>query len=69
MIDALEAPEKRRPAMKKISTLAVEGIRILKDNQLTIGFDLGDRTSRYCILNEAGAIILEPELPTAVKGI
>src|SRR6202453_4170019 len=60
---------KRRPAMKKISTMAIEGIQIFKDNQLTIGLDLGDRTSRYCILNEAGEIILEQELPTTAKGI
>src|ERR1700691_1816621 len=60
---------KRRPAMKKISTMAIEGIQIFKDNQLTIGLDLGDRTSRYCILNEAGEIILEQELPTTLKGI
>ncbi len=55
--------------MKKISTVAVEGIQIFEDNQLTIGLDLGDRISRYCILNEAGEIILEQELPTTAKGI
>jgi transposase len=64
--DALKA--QRRPAMKKISTVAIEKIQIFKDNQLTIGLDLGDRTSRHCILNEAGEIILEQELPTTPKG-
>src|ERR1700678_700264 len=59
---------KRRPAMKNSSTLAIEGIEIFKANQLTIGLDLGDRTSRYCILNEAGEIILEQELATTPKG-
>ncbi|HWO34116.1 MAG TPA: IS110 family transposase [Candidatus Acidoferrum sp.] len=54
--------------MKKVSTVAVEGIQIFKDNQLTIGLDLGDRISRSCILNEAGEIILEQELPTTPKG-
>ncbi len=33
--------------MKKSSTTAVRGIQIFKDNQLTIGLDLGDRASRY----------------------
>jgi transposase len=33
-----------------------------------IGLYLGDRTSRYCILNEAGEINLEQELPTTPKG-
>jgi transposase len=54
--------------MKKISTMAIKGIQIFKDNQLTIGLDLGDRASRCCILNEAGEIILEQELPTTPKG-
>ena len=49
--------------MKNSSTLAIEGIEIFKPNQLTIGLDLGDRTSRYCILNEAGEVILEQERP------
>ena len=45
--------------MKKISTVAIERIQIFKEHQLTIGLDLGDRTSHYCILNEAGEVILE----------
>jgi transposase len=55
--------------MKKISTVAIAGMQIFKDNQQTIGLDLGDRTSRYCILNEAGEVILEQELSTAPKAI
>ena len=55
--------------MKKISTVAIERIQIFKENQLTIGLDLGDRTSHYCILNEAGEVILESKLPTTPKGI
>ena len=54
--------------MKNSSTLAIEGIEIFKPDQLTIGLDLGDRTSRYCVLNEAGEIILEQELATTPKG-
>ena len=55
--------------MKKISTVAMERIQIFKEHQLTIGLDLGDRTSHYCILNEAGEVILESKLPTTPKGI
>jgi transposase len=55
--------------MKKISTVVIAGMQIFKENQLTMGLDLGDRTSRYCILDEAGQIILEPELPRTAKGI
>jgi transposase len=69
MNDALEAQRERRPAMKKISTIAMEGIQIFKENQLTIGLDLGDRTSHYCVLNEAGEVIWEDQLPTTPKGI
>jgi len=55
--------------MKKSSTMAMERIQIFKEHQLTIGVDLGDRTSHYCILNEAGEVILESKLPTTPKGI
>src|SRR5580658_1094459 len=67
MNDALEA--QRRPAMKKISTVAMERIDIFKQNQLTIGLDLGDRISYYCVIEEAGEVILESKLPTTPKGI
>lgn len=54
--------------MKKSSAVAIEGMQIFKPNQLTIGLDLGDRTSYYCIWNEAGEVILEQELATPPKG-
>jgi hypothetical protein len=41
--------------MKKSSTAAVRRIQIFK-NQLTIGLDLGDRTSRHCMVNEAAKV-------------
>src|SRR6202050_1190226 len=69
MNDALEAQREKRPAMKKSSTVAIERIQIFKENQLTIGLDLGDRISHYCILNEAREVILESTLPTTPKGI
>jgi len=55
--------------MKKISTVAMERIQIFKESQRTIGMDLGDRSSHYCILNEAGEVIWESKLPTTPKGI
>ena len=45
--------------MKKISTGAMDRIENFRDHKLTIGLDLGDRFSHYCILNEAGEIIGE----------
>jgi len=55
--------------MKKISTVAIERMQIFKEHQLTIGLDMGDRTSHYCILNEAGEVIWESNLATTPKGI
>ncbi len=55
--------------MKKISTMAMRGNEIFRELKLTIGLDLGDRTSHYCILDEAGNVILEHSLPTTPKGI
>jgi hypothetical protein len=50
--------------MRKIRAVAIEKIKIFKEHQRTIGLDLGDRTSHYRILNEAGEVIWEGKLPT-----
>src|SRR5207244_5718030 len=68
MKDVLKA-QKRRPAMKKISTVQVFGNEIFKEQKLTIGLDLGDRWSFYCVLDEAGKIILEQKVPTTPEAI
>src|SRR6201997_5628720 len=60
---------KRRPAMKKISTVQVFGNEILKGQKLTIGLDLGDRWSFYCVLDEAGKIILEQKVATTPEAM
>src|SRR5579859_4224241 len=56
--------KKRRPAMKKTSTVRINGNMIFKGHKLTIGLDLGDRWSNYCVLDEAGEVLLEQKLPT-----
>src|ERR1700741_4290183 len=55
--------------MKKISTVQVFGSEIFKEQQLTIGVDLGDRWSFYCVLDEAGKIILEQKVPTTPEAM
>jgi transposase len=55
--------------MKKDNTAAMGRKQIFKEPKLTIGLDLGDRSSHYCILDEAGNVILEHNLPTTPKGI
>src|SRR6266436_469168 len=61
--------KKRRPAMKKISTVQTFKSEIFKEQQLTIGVDLGDRWSFYCVLDEAGKIILEQKVPTTPEAM
>jgi transposase len=49
--------------------VAIEKIQTFKGKQLTIGLDLGNRTSHYCVLNEAAEVIVASNLPTTSKGI
>jgi transposase len=55
--------------MKKTSTVRVNGNMIFKGHKLTIGLDLGDRWSFYCVLDEAGEVILEQKLPTTPEAM
>ena len=55
--------------MKKNSTVAKNRNKIFKQPKWTIGLDLGDRSSHYCILDAAGNVILEHNLPTTPKGM
>jgi transposase len=54
--------------MKKISTAAARQPKNLHEHKLTIGLDLGDRSSWYCVLNEAGEV-LEQKLATTPKAM
>ena len=45
--------------MKKISTVAVKQSKNISVKKLTIGLDMGDRSSWYCVLDEAGEVLLE----------
>ena len=40
-----------------------------RNQRLTVGIDLGDRSSRYCILDEAGEVVSEGQLPTTKAGL
>ena len=55
--------------MQKLSTRRVMGSKILKGHRLTIGLDLGDRWSFYCVLDEAGQILLEQKVPTTPEAM
>src|SRR2546422_11265533 len=55
--------------MKKSSTAAAHKIGKVEGRRLTIGLDLGDRSSWYCVLNEAGEVLLERKLATTPKAM
>src|SRR6476660_8631852 len=69
VIDVLKAQIKRRPAMKKVSTRAAAQSRNISQQKLTIGLDLGDRNSWYCVLDETGRIQLEQRVRTTAKAL
>ncbi len=43
--------------------------RNIPQRELTIGVDLGDRMSRYCVLDDAGGVLLERSTATTKKGL
>jgi len=54
--------------MKKDSIRIKNGKGDWEGKKLTIGMDLGDRTSRYCVLGEEGELLLEASVATTQKG-
>ncbi len=44
--------------MKKISTAVVKATKNFAQPKLTIGLDLGDRSTWYCLLDEVGEVPL-----------
>ena len=55
--------------MKNVSTAVSNQGRIFSQPTLTIGLDLGDRNSWYCVLDEAGQIQLEQRVRTNAKAL
>src|SRR3984893_14630717 len=55
--------------MKKISTIAAKAKKNFSQPKLTIGLDLGDRSSWYCLLDEGGGVLLEQRLGTTPKAM
>ena len=55
--------------MKKVSTAAAKQSRKTSEQKLTVGLDLGDRSSWYCVLDESGAVVLEQRLSTTPKAV
>src|SRR5207302_2848075 len=63
-IDALEV--QRRPAMKKNSIVkqSLKGTTRSTQGPITVGLDLGDKTSCFCMLGSGGEILAEGSVST-----
>ena len=68
-LDALEV--QRRPTRKKNSTCSQGPKRRRKASArpAAIGMDLGDKSSRYCVLDEEGEIVKEDSVGTTKKAM
>src|SRR5260370_861929 len=55
--------------MKKVSTAVAKASKNVSQQNLTIGLDLGDRSSWYCLLDEVGEVLLEQKLGTTPKAM
>jgi len=55
--------------MKKVSTAVAKQSRNFSQQKLTIGLDLGDRSSWYCVIDESGTVQLEQKLSTTPKAV
>src|SRR5215510_8872036 len=55
--------------MKKGSTAAAKASKKISGQKLTVGLDLGDRSSWYCLLDEAGVILREQRISTTAKAL
>src|ERR1700678_43224 len=53
--------------MKKVSTAAAKQMRNFSQQKLTIGLDLGDRSSWYCVLDASGDVVLEQKVGTSAQ--
>jgi transposase len=63
-----ERPRKR--ASKGAGKVSKPGQRARQQNgPVTIGMDLGDKSSRYCVLNKAGEVVLERSVGSSKKAM
>jgi transposase len=55
--------------MKKVSTVAAKPSKKISQQKLTVGLDLGDRNSSYCVVDESGQVQLEQRIRTSAKAL
>jgi transposase len=72
--NSTEGKNRKRKAAAEVEQASGEASKSRKRKveqlgELTIGLDLGDKTSCYCILDEQGAVSLERRVETTKKGL
>ena len=55
--------------MKKVSIAEAQASRKISAQKLTVGLDLSDRSSWYCVLDEVGTVLLEQKLSTTAVAV
>jgi transposase len=55
--------------VKKITTATGRRTGKVQEQRLTIGLDVGDRSSFYCVLNGAGEVILQAKVATRPEAL
>ena len=55
--------------MTKSITVAVQQTRDFAEKKYTVGLDLGDGWSWYCVLDEGGDVVFEHKLSTTPKAL
>jgi transposase len=55
--------------VKKIATATGRRTGKVQEQRLTIGLDVGDRSSFYCVLNGAGEVILQAKVATRPEAL
>ena len=68
--DSTGQKKQNKPATRQ-ATRATGKTRVGKNKltHLTIGMDLGDKTSRYCVIDEQGEVLFERSTATTKKGM
>jgi transposase len=59
----------KKDSIAKLQVTKSQIRRMAAKQRLTVGLDLGDRSSRYCILNEAGGKASEDQVATTTGGL
>src|SRR5580700_11620522 len=60
---------KKSPKKAQVKEQQKQIRQMAAKQKLTVGIDLGDQSSRYCILDEAGEVVSEGQVPTTKAGL